>query len=202
MDLKKIEQLYSENIEKYGIDSRSVGWNSPGSQEMRFSKLMSVVEDKTKSFTLNELGCGYGELYKFCETNAYNLTLFNGYDISEKMLDAAKTYLSGTNSVFYNSPKIITCADYTITSGIFNVKFDTEANSWEDYIKETITNMFENSKKGISFNLLTKYVDFEAKDLYYADPCYFFEFCKKSLSRSVNLLHDYQLFEWTIVVRK
>lgn len=202
MDLSKIEKLYSENFEKFGIDSKSVGWNSPSSQSLRFSKLLNVIEDKKESFTLNELGCGYGELFKFCLENDYNLSLFNGYDISEKMILAAKSYVNDSRAVFFESSLIQTKADYTITSGIFNVKFDEQRNSWDSYIKETIKKMFENSNKGISFNLLTKYVDFEAENLYYADPMYYFDFCKRELSRYVSLLHDYNLYEWTIVVKR
>lgn len=202
MDLGKIEKLYSENLDKFGIDSKSVGWNSPGSQELRFEKLMTVVEDKSQGFSLNELGCGYGELFKYASLNGFRVDLFNGYDISEKMLVAAKDYLKEDRAVFFKDSSIHTKADYTVTSGIFNVKFDEQKNNWDAYIKQTLKNMFENSNKGISFNLLTKYVDFEAVDLFYADPAYYFDFCKKELSRYVNLIHDYNLYEWTIVVKK
>ncbi|MDP1801684.1 MAG: class I SAM-dependent methyltransferase [Bacteroidota bacterium] len=202
MDLGKIEKLYSENFDKFGIDSKSVGWNSPNTQQLRFEKLLMVVQNRSESFSLNELGCGYGELFKYATLNGYNINLFNGYDISEKMLLAAKDYLNDSKAVFFKEASIITKADYTITSGIFNVKFDEQKDRWETYIKDTLKNMFENSNKGMSFNLLTKYVDFEAKDLYYADPLYYFDFCKKELSRYVNLIHDYNLYEWTIIVKK
>lgn len=203
MDLTKIEKLYTENLEKFGIDSKSVGWNSPESQTLRFQKLLSLVDEPgIKPFTLNELGCGYGELYKYCESNNYKLKKFNGYDISEKMLTAAKSYLNADNAFFYQNSEIITKADYTITSGIFNVKFEEEKNNWEGFIKQTLKNMFEFSEIGMSFNLLTKYVDFEDENLYYADPSYYFDFCKKELSKYVSLIHDYKLYEWTIIVRR
>ena len=38
-------------------------------------------------------------------------------------------------------------------------------------------------------------------DLYYGDPSFFFDHCKREHSRHVALLHDYGLWEWTIVVR-
>ena len=89
-----------------------------------------------------------------------------------------------------------------MTSGIFNVKFDEQRDNWEYYVKQTLKNMFEQSKKGMAFNLLTKYVDFEAADLFYADPTQYFDYCKKELSSYVNLIHDYNLYEWTIVIKK
>ena len=38
--------------------------------------------------------------------------------------------------------------------------------------------------------------------LYYADPCRLFDHCKRRYSRHVALLHDYGLYEFTILVRK
>jgi hypothetical protein len=39
-------------------------------------------------------------------------------------------------------------------------------------------------------------------DLYYADPLFFFDYCKTRFSRFVTLIHDYPLYEFTILVRK
>lgn len=202
IDLTKVEELYTQNFAQYGFDSRSVGWNSPESQTLRFEKLLQMVPASTAPFTINELGCGYGEMYKYMQNQNMPVELYNGYDISEKMLDAAKQYLLQGNVQFYKNASITTEADYTTTSGIFNVKFDHQMNSWEDYIKSTLHNMFDHSRIAISFNLLSKYVDFEAENLYYADPTYFFDYCKKNLSKYVSLIHDYNLYEWTIIVRK
>jgi hypothetical protein len=40
------------------------------------------------------------------------------------------------------------------------------------------------------------------RHLYYADPCYLFDTCKKRFSRNVALLHDYEAYDFTIIVRK
>jgi hypothetical protein len=58
--------------------------------------------------------------------------------------------------------------------------------------------------KGFAFNALTSYSDPERmkNTLYYADPCRLFDLCKREFSRDVALLHDYGLYEFTILVRK
>jgi hypothetical protein len=38
-------------------------------------------------------------------------------------------------------------------------------------------------------------------DLYYGDPREYFDLCKRKYSRHVALLHDYGLYEFTIIVR-
>ena len=60
------------------------------------------------------------------------------------------------------------------------------------------------ARRGFAFNMLTSYSDPERMrdDLYYADPCALLRLCKRELSRHVALLHDYGLWEFTIVVRQ
>ena len=64
--------------------------------------------------------------------------------------------------------------------------------------------MNKKSEHGFSFNMLTSYSDKEymRDDLYYGDSCHFFDFCKKNFSKNVSLLHDYNLYDFTIIVRK
>ena len=62
----------------------------------------------------------------------------------------------------------------------------------------------ETSTRGFSFNCLTSYSDSEKMrdDLFYANPCTIFDYCKRNFSKQVALLHDYGLYEFTILVRK
>ena len=39
-------------------------------------------------------------------------------------------------------------------------------------------------------------------DLYFADPLFYFDFCKRTFALDVALLHDYGLYDFTILVRK
>jgi hypothetical protein len=60
------------------------------------------------------------------------------------------------------------------------------------------------SIRGFAFNSLTAYSDADRMrpHLYYPDPCELFDLCKRRYSRNVALLHDYGLYEFTILVRK
>jgi hypothetical protein len=60
------------------------------------------------------------------------------------------------------------------------------------------------SRKGFAFNVLTKYSDRQhmKKHLYYADPAFLFDYCKKNFSKYVAVRHDYPLFEFTVHVKK
>ena len=60
------------------------------------------------------------------------------------------------------------------------------------------------ANEGFAFNCLTMYSDEDRmKDyLYYADPLFLFDFCKKHFSKNVSLLHDYDIYDFTILVRR
>ncbi|MEW6096964.1 MAG: class I SAM-dependent methyltransferase [bacterium] len=143
VDLKQIERLYSEGIEKYGLDSKSVGWRDKESQCLRFKKLVEVVENKEEVITVNELGCGYGAMFNFLVEEGFNIRKYFGYDISIKMLDAAKSVVKNNCVKFIHSDKITKVADYSFTSGIFNVKFDIDENLWREYINYILYQMNE-----------------------------------------------------------
>ena len=46
MELDRVKNWYDNALKEYGIDSRSVGWNSKDSQNLRFLKLLEVVYGK------------------------------------------------------------------------------------------------------------------------------------------------------------
>jgi len=69
---------------------------------------------------------------------------------------------------------------------------------------KTVRELNAISRLGFSFNALTSYSDVEYRraDLYYADPLFWFDYCKRNISKRVSLLHDYPEYDFTIIVRK
>jgi hypothetical protein len=95
-------------------------------------------------------------------------------------------------------------ADYAVASGIFNVKLDHRVDTWREFVLHTLATLDSLSTRGFAFNMLSTYSDVEKRreDLFYADPLQMFDACKRRFSPRVSLLHDYPLYEFTIIVRK
>jgi len=191
-------------LTEHGDQSKAVGWSTSDSQELRFEKLTQVIPKMTDSFSVNDYGCGYGAHLEYLLQKQYSVTGYNGYDLSEEMLSKSKDRLKGFDGdlTLINSSKISTSADFTFVSGTFNVRFESTYDEWKKFIEETLHMINESSNLGFSFNLLSKYVDWEEPHLFYGDPCYWFDYCKVNFSKEVSLLHDYPLYEWTILVKK
>jgi hypothetical protein len=83
---------------------------------------------------------------------------------------------------------------------------ETPYDEWRGMVTDTLRRMDRLCTKGFSFNMLTSYSDAERMaqrpDLFYGDPLFFFDFCKRNFSRNVALLHDYGIYDFTILVRK
>lgn len=197
-----VERYYSAKVAAHGPTPMGVDWNSPESQRLRFDQLVKVIEPEG-AFTINDYGCGYGALVDYLEQKELHFN-YCGFDISADMLAEARRAHSGAGRTFVERAEDLQSADYTVASGIFNVRLETPEADWRQYILDTLQSIDALSRKGFSFNVLTKYSDaeFMRPTLYYADPAFFFDYCKTQFSRFVALLHDYPLYEFTLLVRK
>jgi cyclopropane fatty-acyl-phospholipid synthase-like methyltransferase len=201
--LKQVNDYYSQKIIKNGATPQGVDWNSLESQELRFEVLSNVITDAA-NFSVLDYGCGFGSMYDYFKHKYANFK-FIGLDISEEMInEALKKHEQDAASQWLTTLRDTDKFDFVIASGIFNVRLENTQENWLMYVLETIQKLNSHSTKGFSFNVLTKYSDKEfMKDyLYYADPLFLFDYCKTHFSKNVALLHDYNLYEFTLIVRK
>ncbi|MFQ5735166.1 MAG: class I SAM-dependent methyltransferase [Planctomycetaceae bacterium] len=202
--IQQVGELYADNLREHGCNSKSVGWKDAESQTLRFDKLAEVILPAHRSggFTCNDWGCGYGAMLDYLQQRS-DLTLnrYYGYDISPEMIAAARS-TPRNRAEFIEAPLPTQLADYTFVGGTFNVRFQSSDAVWADYVRQSLCDLWKKTRQGLAFNLLTTFVDWRAEDLFYADPAEFFTFCRRNLSRYVTLLHDYTLYEWTILVRR
>ncbi len=198
-----VTRYYTEKLMTHGATPKGVDWNSFESQNLRFEQLLKVC-DPSASFSINDYGCGYGALIEFLSAKGYTFR-YCGFDLSAAMIAQARELHCALNHCqFSDDGSHLPMADYTLASGIFNVRVGASDEEWKEYVLYTLKKMAAISEKGFSFNALTKYSDADhmRPDLYYADPLFFFDYCKQYFSKFVALLHDYPLYEFTIIVRK
>jgi SAM-dependent methyltransferase len=164
---------------------------------------MRVAESARGRFSLNDYGCGYGALVPYLRKCGAEV-VYRGFDLSASMLEHARREHAAPPAIrFVGEESELEPADYTVASGIFNVKLDVPQKDWQEYVLQTLLRISRLSIRGFAFNMLTSYSDADKMrpDLYYGDPCFFFDHCKRHHSRNVALLHDYGLYEFTMIVR-
>ena len=200
--LAEVAQYHSTKLAEYGETPRGVDWNGEDDQKLRFEQVCKIID--VDHFSINDLGCGYGALYDFLVSKKKSFS-YLGVDVSEGMIRAAeKRYKGLPQARFALSNEFDEAADFGVASGIFNVRMGRSDDQWRIYLEATLDLLDRTSRIGFAFNCLTTYSDRDKmRDyLYYADPCALFDLCKRRYSRNVTLLHDYELYEFTILVRK
>lgn len=201
--LQEVASYYSAKLAEYGDSPRGVDWNGEESQVLRFEQLTKIIQ-QNEDYSLNDLGCGYGALFDYLNSHYKNFN-YNGCDVSGDMISAAQARFKNiTNSHFLVASEPPVVADYGVASGVFNVRLGRSGAEWKTYLETTLDILDRTSRLGFAFNCLTSYSDADKmRDyLYYADPLALFDYCKRRYSRHVALLHDYGLYEFTILVRK
>ncbi len=197
-----VSAYYTGKLAEHGATPQGVDWNSQDAQDVRLAQLLRICEGE-RDFSLIDYGCGYGRLYELLAARDVGCE-YRGYDLSAAMIAAARERLGDAPAcgLHVGAPGD-EAADYTVASGIFNVRGTFSVAEWEPYVCETVQHMARLSRRGFAFNCLTGYADPEYKrdDLYYADPGKMFDYCVREFSRHAALLHDYGLYEFTVLVR-
>jgi Methyltransferase domain len=195
-----VEGYYAEKVRRHGATPSGVDWNGAEGQNLRFEQLMAILPAAGDAFSLIDYGCGYGALLDWMDGRGAEFR-YTGYDVSSAMIEQARSAHSARGSFTSDAADLVP-ADYTVASGIFNVKLDASEARWERHVNETIDEMVRLSARGIAFNALTSHADADRKrtDLYYADPAELLDRCLRLYSRDVELRHNYELYEFTLLV--
>jgi len=198
--------LYKSLYKKFGISPGSVKARDAKQQYLRFKHLISLVDIKRNDKIL-DVGCGLGDLSNYLKKNKI-YSKYHGIDFIEEFIQAAKNTYGDKRTRFSRmdiyKDKFPSDCDWLILSGLFN---DKTKNS-EALMFKIIKKMFYSAKKGIVFNGLNKYVDYEDRKLFYNYPEKILKYCINNLSKYVILKTNYQLkkntipFEFSVAVFK
>jgi SAM-dependent methyltransferase len=200
---RQAREYYENRLSAHGATPAGVDWNSHESQELRFAQLAHLWRHESDA-SLLDYGCGYGALAAYVRGRGHRGP-YLGFDVSDSMVDAARTHLANLPDCRATSRRAeLQAGDYAVASGVFNVKQDATAEAWMTYVWDTIADLAALGTRGFAFNALSSYSDVEKRrpDLFYADSLVLFDRCKREFSRFVTLLHDYPLYEFTLIVRR
>lgn len=198
---EQVSRYYTNKVSEHGASARGVDWNSPESQHLRFEQLLRVCRGEPG--TLLDYGCGYGALLDHLLERRLPLD-YRGFDVAPRMVaEARAAHPALPPETFADNEAAVRPADFVVASGVLNVKLEAGDEEWHDYMMAVVGRLAALSRRGFAFNALSSYSDRDKHrpHLHYADPLVWFDHCKRRIASSVSLLHDYPLWEFTILVR-
>jgi SAM-dependent methyltransferase len=186
----------------HGATARGADWSSFITQEVRFAQLLNLC-DFSGPFSLNDVGCGYGALISYLAKYHPDKEIdYLGFDVSPEMIRHAMEVrwdLSNATALVADAcPRV---ADYSVASGIFNVKLDHPLDLWERCIARTLRDMHRASRRGFAVNFMAPSGSSSPGMHYWTMPKPWIAFCRNEIQSSVEVLADYGLREFTLLVR-
>jgi SAM-dependent methyltransferase len=197
-----VAAYYTSRLAQHGATPRGVDWNGQASQDMRHRQFLRLL-DGSRDASILDLGCGYGDFLRFLRAQGYSGP-FTGYDIAPNMIaEASRLHRQEANLHWRVGASPVEVVDFAVASGIFNVKGDVPIDAWSQYVHDTIDTLARAGRRGFAFNVLSLSSDPErrAPNLYYADAGEMLSYCLRHYGRSVALLQDYGLYEFTMIIR-
>lgn len=179
-------------------------WSSAATQQLRFLQLLRLC-DFSRPFSLNDFGCGYGALLGWLRERHPDAAVdYLGIDVSRHMVETARRLWRGIpRAAFRTGRRSPREADYSVASGVFNVKLDAQREDWEALVRGTLNDLAATSRRGFAVNFL----DLEpahlaqAPQLYRTDPQPWVAHCE-ALGWRTRLAGGYGLNEFTLLAER
>jgi len=214
MDKQGQTAYYEDLLAKYGPNYRALDWNSPESQKLRYQifKELFIYGKKSANLSVLDVGCGFGDLYGFFKVEGLlkrNKIKYTGFDISAKLLEAAKKKYPEAQFELKDilEERSLPGFDYIFCSGIFNIR-TTETEEHMEWVKTTLLRMYDLANFGVAVNFLSEGAlpianqeDLNRGRYFYFKPEGIINFCRFVCGRYI-LRHDYHPGDFTVYLFK
>lgn len=206
-DTMKVHDFYNSNFEKYGYSVKSLAWIK-GKQNIRFDALTKFW-NLDKTFSILDIGCGFGDLNKFFSLKSITDYTYHGIDLVEGMIATAKEMYKERDNITFECGDFLTDVseekkyDFIIASGIFNFKMNEIGNyeNVEMILKKALD--LCNPNGAVSFDFQSDKVDYFSENgvSFYNSPEKILSIAYKH-SRNVILNNLYMPFEFSLTLFK
>jgi len=198
-----IVKHYESCLKKFGDTHLGVDWPKLDDVIIRYQIMLEAIkkEHKKKKVKLLDFGCGLSHLYEYILKNRYKYIHYSGLDISMKYIGIVQKKFPKIHYYCFDilkDPEKLPRTDYIIMCGLFTEKRELEYNEMLNYFKKIIKICFLKVNYGLVFNVMSKHVDWERKDLFHLPFDTLATFLKQEITRNYVIRNDYGLYEYTV----
>ena len=180
-----ISAHYRRLLAEHGDSPQAVQYSCTKTQERRFELLAGIGDLHQKRIL--DFGCGTGHLGTYLSRQGIEVEYY-GTDIVGEFLTLCRSkFPHGRFEEFSRLSHLQ--FDYIFVGGVFNNRMADNSRFYEDTIRE----LFPMCRIGLSFNMMSAYVDYQDPDLFYEYPEKVFSFLKREITPFVNLRNDYEV---------
>ena len=200
---------YEECFLEHGDTHLGVDWPDQENANRRYKVMLSpaLIEP---SPIIHDYGCGLAHLYQYIRNR----------EISHKVVyigsDASPIFVNQCHKKFPEVPfEELTFDDgifkllkpdrnfaFIIANGVFTEKRELSKGVMWDLTQRTLAYLFKRTEVCLSVNFMSAHVDWQRDDLFHLPVDSLLDFCTEYLSRHVNIISNYGLYEYTAHIYK
>ena len=194
-----VRAQYRAQFDQHGDSPAGVFWPK-GRQELRWNALLAAVTER--EFDLLDYGCGLGHLRAWLAEH-HPGARYTGADILDAYVEHARNVAPDAAISLVRSPADLDGSfDYTVLSGVFNIRYcDSEAQH-EAIVFDTLEQLFARTRRALAVNFQTPFVDFTQPGSHHQDVARLLSFTTERLSRRFAVDHATMPYEYTLTVWK
>lgn len=197
LDKERIINRYNDRLCKHGANISALASGTEERRDIRF-RVMTEVGIVDRDSVL-DLGCGFGDYLNYLSKQDVEIS-YTGYDINPKLIEIAQERFPGrcfeVKDILQEDFPIF---DYIVSTSCFNLPLQYQDNY--EFVEQILRTCYDHTRKGVSIDFLSSYVDFKSDEGFHYEPERIFQIAK-SITKCVELRHDYPLFEFNIYLYK
>ena len=168
-----------------------------GRLDLRFDALTGPIAHD--DFSILDYGCGLGHLKAYLDKR-FDEFAYCGVDIvGEFIKENLRNFPDGVFREIESYKSIADQFDYVVLSGVFNLLYTDDVDRHQRNVRETLLNLFGNTKIALSVNFMTDQVDYKQPFAHHQNVFEIYEFVSKYMSPRLFLDQSYMPYEFTIV---
>jgi SAM-dependent methyltransferase len=197
---------YEACLARYGDTYLGVDWPNKKDVDTRYQVMLEVIKPHhDREISLLDLGCGASHLYEYILKQNFRYIKYSGLDLSDKFIQLSKSKFP-TNDYYcvdiLEESAYLPNFDYVVMNGVFTEKRELLFDEMLIYLKQMLKIIFEKTRIGLAFNVMSKQVEWEREDLFHLPLDTLAHFLTKELTRNFVIRNDYGLYEYTTYVYK
>lgn len=205
-DIRCLSQPIESSVKSHGATPEAVWLDRSNAQEKGVRRCDAIFRmlDSRAGSTILDLGCGPGLALGYLEDRHGPMAeRYLGVDISESLIDTAR--LAWPHHKFetrdiVTDPLLAMHHDFTAINGVLTAKYALTHSAMECFVTEFLIAAWQSTSVAMSFNVMSIHVDWMRDDLFHWPLDRAAGFCISQLSRHINIIADYDLYEYTVQV--
>ena len=200
-----VRECETKYLARHGDSYLGVGYTKSAEEAAeRYEIMLSVVRDDQERVSVLDLGCGLAHMLDHINAHPeWSHVRYTGLDASQRYLQAARARHPDAELIeldILEGDATLPEYDYVLMNGIFNTRGSLSQGRMVAYWKRMVAVAFSHARRGLAFNVMTKYVDWERDDLFHLPLETMGRFVAGNLSRHFVVRHDYDAYEYTVYV--